>query len=101
MEGFEVNTPELRRVADGLEAESGNLRSRRIDPTPRPDAGRSTGEAGGAVAYLVDKTADLANVLEYLATRLRETADNYDSADNVSMAEMAALIDRRPPVWES
>ena len=101
MEGFEVNTPELRRIADGLEAQSSNLRNRRVEPTPRPDAGRSTGETHGAVSHLVDKTADLANVLEYLSTRLRDTADNYDSADHLSMTEMAALMDRRTPVWES
>jgi hypothetical protein len=101
MAGFETSGPVLRLLADDAEAVGGDLRARFLDPAPAPDAGRSAGEIGAALTHLCNAVSDLARMCEFVATNLRDTADNYDRADAMVAAELERIARGGSDPWNA
>lgn len=91
MSGYSVDAAALKRVADDLAAESDALRRQRLDPSPEPAAGCSTGEIAGAIAHLTGATEDLARLCASMADRINDCIENYRRADAAATADLERI----------
>lgn len=94
--GYRVENDRLRELSRNLADQADVLRPPACGPVAKPDAGRSSGEAGGAFTHLLDATTDLGRVFAEMAERLRETAESYDAADSQAAGELERVARRMP-----
>jgi hypothetical protein len=94
--GYEVNTGEVRRLAENLERQGADLKARRVADGLRVDAGVSTGETAQAIRHLVDSAADLSKLLARMSERMVSCAEAYERADDDARAGLERLGHRRP-----
>ncbi len=78
---YEVDTARLRDFANNLQTEADDLKGKRAEPSPKPDAGRSSTEVAAALARLVDGATDLVAICTYVAEKVTMCADAYEQSD--------------------
>ncbi|MGQ0465025.1 MAG: hypothetical protein ACT4QG_06855 [Sporichthyaceae bacterium] len=95
--GYRVDTDALRALSTDLADQGDALRPSACGSPPKPDAGRSSSEAGDALEHLVDATIDLSRVLAEIAERLRRSAELYEKADSDAQADLERIARRWMP----